>query len=94
VSDVDLATPRLTVYENEDGDYWVRVAQAPTEAEALAAVQGAWPGGHFISHGVEVVPLSDSEWGQAHLRPGRRRRAWHFEMTDAADPAATEEPRT
>ena len=68
-----------TVYENEDGDYWVRVDQAPTEAEALTVVQEDWPKEHFISHGIEVVPLSESDTGR---RPGRRRRAWHFEMTE------------
>lgn len=70
------------LYENEDGDYWVRVDQAPTEAEALAVLQSDWPDAHFIHHGIEVVPLSDSEWGQENHRPGRRRRAWHFEMTE------------
>jgi len=73
---------RPIVYENEDGDYWVRVDQAATEAEALAVVQREWPREHFIGHGIEVVPLSDSEWGREHFRPGRRRRAWHFEVTD------------
>ena len=69
------------VYENEDGDYWVRLDQAPTEAEALAAVESAWPGEPLISHGVETVPLSEYEWGdRRHPGPGRRRRAWHFEQ--------------
>ena len=69
----------ITVYENEDGDYWVRFDEAPTEAEARAAVEREWPDADYDCMGVETVPLSDWEWGDPkHPGPGRRRRAWHF----------------
>jgi hypothetical protein len=70
------------VYENEDGDYWVRLDQAATEAEALTAVQAAWQGMAFISLGVETVNLSEHEWGDHSHGPGRRRRAWHFQDSE------------
>jgi hypothetical protein len=70
----------IAVYENEEGDYWVRVDQAPTEEQARAAIGRGYPGASFVSHGIEVVPLSEHDYGDP--RPGRRRRAWHFEMID------------
>ena len=78
MTDNGLAALRhITVYENEEGDYWVRVDEAPTEAEARAAVECAWPDAYYELLGVETVPLSDYEWGDPK-HPGRRRRAWHF----------------
>ena len=68
-----------TVYQNEDGDFWVRLDQVASEAEALAAVQAAWPDVTLVAHGIETVPLSESEGYWDRHRPGRKRRAWHFQ---------------
>jgi hypothetical protein len=74
-----LADRHITVYENGEGDYWVRLDEAPTEAEARAAVEREWPGAYYELLGIETVPLSDYEWDDPkHPGPGRRRRAWHF----------------